>query len=96
MFERAIKRLKRPLYLEELVKFKQIREKRHFTADLLLLMSFFNSQGIPSAVLRSHARNAAEMDDKEGADSEFDDDLETLRTYSLMTATAESDMCEMH
>jgi hypothetical protein len=47
-------------------------------------------------VLRSHARNAAEMDDKEGADSEFDDDLETLRTYSLMTATAESDMCEMH
>jgi tetratricopeptide (TPR) repeat protein len=82
------------------ISFKQIREERRSAADLLSLMSFFNPQGIPESVLRCHDRNAAEVDDKEDdeadADSEFDDDLETLRAYSLVTATAETDMCEMH
>ena len=78
------------------ISFEHIREERHSATDLLSLMSFFNPQGIPESVLRSHARNAAEVGDKEDADSEFDDDLDTLRAYSLVTATAESDMCEMH
>jgi hypothetical protein len=59
-------------------------------------MSFFNPQGIPESVIRSHSRNAAEVDDEEDTDSEFDDDIDTLQAYSLVTVTAESDMCEMH
>jgi tetratricopeptide (TPR) repeat protein len=82
------------------ISFEQIREERRSAADLLSLMSFFNPQGIPESVLRSYARNAAvvddEAEDEADADSEFDDDLETLQAYSLVTATAETDMWEMH
>jgi tetratricopeptide (TPR) repeat protein len=104
------------------ISFEHIREERRSAADLLSLMSFFNPQGIPESVLRSHARNAAEMDDKyrtpvwlnknlatlsrlfwrdngkweEDVEGGFDDDLDTLRAYSLVTATAESDTWEMH
>jgi hypothetical protein len=78
------------------ISFEYIRGERRSAADLLSLMSFFNPQGIPESVLRSHTRNTAEAEDEEDADSEFDDDLETLRAYSLVTVTAESDMCEMH
>jgi hypothetical protein len=74
------------------ISFEHIREERHSATDLLSLMSFFNPQGIPESVLRSHARNAVEVGDEEDANSEFDDDLDTLRAYSLVTATAKSDM----
>jgi hypothetical protein len=67
-------------------------------------MSFFNLQGIPESVLRSYARSAAAVNDEnndkedadDNADSEFDDNLEMLRAYSLVIATAESDIYEMH
>jgi hypothetical protein len=78
------------------ISFECIREERRSAAELLSLMSFFNPQGIPESLLRRHARNAAEEEDEEDSDSEFDDDLHTLRVYSLVTATAESDTCEMH
>jgi len=86
------------------ISFEQIREERLSAADLLSLMSFFNPRGIPESVLRSHARSTVdtgdeaddEADDEEDADGEFDDDLETLRAYSLVTATTEGDMWEMH
>ncbi|XTI87867.1 hypothetical protein V2W45_1342700 [Cenococcum geophilum] len=73
--------------------FEHIRKERRSAADLLSLMSFFNPQGIPESVLRRHSVNAtADADD----DGEFNDDLDTLRAYSLVTATADSDICEMH
>ena len=81
--------------------FEVIREERRSTADLLSLMSFFNPQGIPESVLRSHSANAtagADSDDNDNNDknSEFNDDLDTLRAYSLVTMIAESDVCKMH
>ena len=41
-------------------------------------------------------RSAAKTVDEEEADSEFDDGLDTLRVYSLITATVDSDVWEMH
>ena len=81
--------------------FEHIREERRSAADLLSLMSFFNPQGIPESVLRRHSANATARadscnDDDDDDDDEFNDDLATLRAYSLVTATADGDTCEMH
>jgi tetratricopeptide (TPR) repeat protein len=76
--------------------FEHIREERRSTADLLSLMSFFNPQGIPESVLRSYSKSTVKVDDEEDAESEFDDDLDTLRAYSLVTVTTDSNTCEMH
>jgi hypothetical protein len=76
--------------------FEHIRDERRSAADLLSLMSFFNPQGIPESVLRSYSRSAAKSSYEGDAESEFDEDLDTLRAYSLVTATANNDMCEMH
>ncbi|KAF2175475.1 TPR-like protein [Zopfia rhizophila CBS 207.26] len=76
------------------ISFERIREERPSAADLLSLMSFFNPQGIPESILRKYSRNAAELDE-DAADAAFDEDFETLQVYSLIAATAETDMCEM-
>ena len=80
--------------------FEQIQRERRSAAELLSLMSFFNPQGIPESVLRRHSREAARgagLEDKEeDADSAFDEDLDTLQAYSLVSITADSDTCEMH
>jgi tetratricopeptide (TPR) repeat protein len=74
--------------------FEQIQRERQSAADLLSLMSFFNPQGIPESVLRT-ARTAV-LEDGEDLDSAFNKDLDTLRAYSLVSMTADSDTCEMH
>jgi hypothetical protein len=79
--------------------FERIRKERQSATDLLSLMSFFNPQGIPESVLRRHSREAARgarLKDDEDADSAFDEDLDTLRAYSLVSITADSDACKMH
>jgi tetratricopeptide (TPR) repeat protein len=79
--------------------FQQIRQERQSAAELLSLMSFFNPQGIPEPVLRRHNREAARgtgLEDDEDTDSAFDEDLDTLRAYSLVSTTAGCDACEMH
>ncbi|KAI4940870.1 hypothetical protein J4E91_011127 [Alternaria rosae] len=79
--------------------FEQIQQERRSAAELLSLMSFFNPQGIPESVLRRHSREAAReagLEDNEDADSAFKEDLDTLRAYSLVSITADSDACEMH
>lgn len=79
--------------------FEQIQRERRSAAELLSLMSFFNPQGIPELVLRRHSRAAAreaELEDDEDADSAFDEDLDTLQAYSLVTMTADTDAFEMH
>jgi hypothetical protein len=61
-------------------------------ARLLSLMSFFDRQGIPESLLR--ARYAADQD-KEHAD--FDDDIDTLTSYSLVEiSSADGSEFEMH
>jgi tetratricopeptide (TPR) repeat protein len=78
------------------ISFECIREQRRSAADLLSLMSFFNPQGIPEWILRTHSRSVAKTGDKDEADSAFDEDLDTLQAYSLITATVDSGVCEMH
>lgn len=76
--------------------FERICEQRRSAADLLSLMSFFNPQGIPEWILRRHSKSVAKTGDKNEADSAFDEDFDTLQAYSLITVTADSDVCEMH
>lgn len=79
--------------------FEQIRQERQSAAELLSLMSFFNSRGIPESILRAYSRDVAEsagLGDDEELDSDFEEDLDTLRAYSLVTVTADSDVYEMH
>jgi len=82
--------------------FEQIKHERRSAAELLSLMSFFNPQGIPESTLRRFSRDAARAADAEGegddeeADSAFNDDLDMLQAYSLVSMTADNDACEMH
>ncbi|KAH8659344.1 hypothetical protein BGZ60DRAFT_456926 [Tricladium varicosporioides] len=70
------------------ITFEQIRKERPSATDLLSFMSIFNPQGIPEWVLR----NEGSEDDSD----ELDDDLETLRDYSLVAVTTQKDAYEMH
>ena len=76
--------------------FETIREQRCSAADLLSLMSFFNPEEIPEWILRRHSKSVAKTGDEDEIDSTFDEDLETLRAYSLITATANSGVWKMH
>lgn len=82
--------------------FEQIRHERRSAAELLSLMSFFNPQRIPESTLRRYSRDAAgaasaeDGEDEEEANSAFDEDLDMLQVYSLVSMTAGNDACEMH
>jgi tetratricopeptide (TPR) repeat protein len=76
------------------ISFEHILEQRRSAADLLSLMSFFNPQGIPEWILKRYSKSVAKTGDEDKADSAFDEDLDTLQAYSLVTATA--DVCKMH
>jgi hypothetical protein len=76
--------------------FERIHKQRHSAADLLSLMSFFNPQGIPEWILRSYSRGVAQTSNDEEADSAFDEDLDILLAYSLVKATADKGVWEMH
>ncbi|RYP14237.1 hypothetical protein DL765_006517 [Monosporascus sp. GIB2] len=76
--------------------FERIREERQSAADLLSLISFFNPQGIPEWILQRYSRSVTKTGDKDEADNSFDEDFDTLQAYSLISATSEAGMCEMH
>ncbi|KXJ84605.1 P-loop containing nucleoside triphosphate hydrolase protein, partial [Microdochium bolleyi] len=93
------------------ITFEQIHKERRSAADLLSLMSFFDPQGIPEWVLRSYQQlrykigkhgtktgeGAVDGDDDDDDDDDgLDDDLETLRDYSLVAVTVQGDIYEMH
>ena len=78
------------------ISFERIREEKQSAADLLSLMSFFNPQGIPESILRKHSGTLARPGCENEAYSAFDEDLNILQAYSLISATAKTDMCEMH
>ncbi|KAH8651688.1 hypothetical protein BGZ61DRAFT_406278 [Ilyonectria robusta] len=73
------------------ITFEQIRRERPSAADLLSFMSFFNPQGIPKFVLQAYA-----CDHGEDNEDDLDEDLETLRGYSLVAVTADREIFEMH
>jgi tetratricopeptide (TPR) repeat protein len=75
------------------ISFDHVRSSRQSAADLLSLMSFFDRQGIPEALLRSRDSTANNSDDN---DDDFEDDLDTLRDYSFVTVTRDAKTFEMH
>ena len=58
------------------ISFKYIQQTRPSAADLLSLMSFFDRQGIPEALLRPRAEREEAQTDQEEKDDDKDSDLE--------------------
>ncbi|KAM0362981.1 hypothetical protein ACHAPK_011328 [Fusarium culmorum] len=88
--------------------FEQIRRERPRAVNLLSLMSQFQAQNIPEFMLHGYDDDTTTngKDDMNGTDSGsesdgesericFEDDLDVLRGYSLVTISAVG-LCEMH
>jgi tetratricopeptide (TPR) repeat protein len=71
------------------ISFEHIRKSLPTAANLLSLMSLFDRQGIPERLLQDRYGN-----DQEEAD--FDDDIQTLSSFSLIRASADGSEFEMH
>ncbi|KAF6842206.1 Kinesin light chain 5 [Colletotrichum musicola] len=83
------------------VTFEQIKREQPRAANLLSLMSYFHAQNIPEYML--HDYDSGDIHSKEGSDEDggtsdidFEDDLDVLRGYSLVTITATPGLLEMH
>ncbi|EXA36844.1 hypothetical protein FOVG_12726 [Fusarium oxysporum f. sp. pisi HDV247] len=75
------------------VTFEKIRHERPSAADLLSFMSLFDHKGIPEFALHYYRGVLADPKDKvEG----FEDDLDVLRSYSLVSVTAVRNVFELH
>lgn len=85
-----------------MMSFEQLRRERRSAAELLSLMSFFNPQKIPETTLRHYrkhlvsATGARDEKEEEDIESAFDEDLDTLQAYSLVSIMADADTCKMH
>jgi tetratricopeptide (TPR) repeat protein len=71
------------------ISFEHIRNSLPTAANLLSLMSLFDRQGIPERLLQDRYGN-----DQEEAD--FDDDVQTLLSFSLIRISADGSEFEMH
>ncbi|KAI7766379.1 hypothetical protein LZL87_013153 [Fusarium oxysporum] len=78
------------------VTFEQIRCERPSAAKLLSFMSLFNPQGIPAFILHDYDIDLTDQADRDAESPDFEDDLDILRGYSLVSVTATGDTCEMH
>ncbi|GAM36942.1 hypothetical protein TCE0_022r06437 [Talaromyces pinophilus] len=87
------------------ISFDNIRQSHHSAANLLSLMSFFDSQGIPKALLRNYGeRDSVETHSNDDNDSElqssmtdeFNNDILVLRRYSLISVNADRTAFNMH
>ncbi|KAK1837700.1 Kinesin light chain 5 [Colletotrichum chrysophilum] len=84
------------------VTFEQIKREQPRAANLLSLMSYFHAQNIPEYMLHDYNSRFTDTEGNDDDDDEisdngdFEDDLDVLRGYSLITMTAMSGFCEMH
>jgi tetratricopeptide (TPR) repeat protein len=91
--------------------FDHIRATRPTAAELLSLMSFFDQQDIPEYLVRSPGNVAlkddpqlqedndsafSEPDTDDGVDDGFEDDVATLRNYSLISVNQSGTAFKMH
>jgi tetratricopeptide (TPR) repeat protein len=76
------------------ISFEYIQEQRPSAARLLSLMSFFDRQGIPEFLL--HDRSEEDNDNDDAIDHAFEDDVSTLRSFSLIGVNIGDEMLEMH
>lgn len=72
------------------ISFKHIRERAPAAARLLALMSFFDPQEIPDSLL------PGKYGGHENEASDFEDDIYTLTSFSLVKASADGSNFEMH
>ncbi|KAG7000110.1 Kinesin light chain [Fusarium oxysporum f. sp. conglutinans] len=78
------------------VTFEQIHRERPSAAKLLSFMSFFNPQGIPEFMLHDYVTDLTDHANSDTVSADFEDDLDILRGYSLVSVTATGDTYEMH
>ncbi|KAM6510855.1 hypothetical protein FSOLCH5_011300 [Fusarium solani] len=78
------------------VTFEQIRRERPSAANLLSFMSFFNPQGIPEFVLHGYDTGPTDNVDRDAQTGGFEDDLDVLRGYSLVSVETTRDVWAMH
>jgi hypothetical protein len=78
------------------VTFEQIRCERPSAANLLSFMSFFNPQGIPEFVLHNYKDDLTDSVDEDADCEAFEDDLDVLRGYSLVSVAVTGNVFEMH
>ncbi|KAL9591261.1 MAG: hypothetical protein Q9179_007901 [Wetmoreana sp. 5 TL-2023] len=71
------------------ISFEYIRTDRPSAASLLSLISFFDRQGIPEELIASHYKENDSIVD-------FEEDIEVLRSFSLITLGIKNDVFEMH
>ncbi|RYP47171.1 hypothetical protein DL768_006721 [Monosporascus sp. mg162] len=71
------------------VTFEQVRRERPAAANLLVLMSLFHAQNIPEYLLHGYSDVALDRGESgEDDNRDFEDDLNVLRDYSLISITA--------
>ncbi|KAF5696993.1 kinesin light chain [Fusarium globosum] len=73
--------------------FEKIRHERPSAADLLSFMSLFDHKGIPEFALQYYNGKLKHRKDKAVG---FEDDLDVLRSYSLVYVTANRNVFELH
>jgi tetratricopeptide (TPR) repeat protein len=72
------------------ISFEHIRRERPSATRLLSLMSLFDRQGIPESLL------GGRYQEDNDADSDFEDDLNTLTSFSLVATDVDGHQFEMH
>ncbi|KAG4272704.1 hypothetical protein FPRO04_10446 [Fusarium proliferatum] len=75
------------------VTFEKIRHEKPSAADLLSFMSLFDHKGIPELALHYYNGKLKHREDKAVG---FEDDLDLLRSYSLVYVTANRNVFELH
>lgn len=71
------------------ISFEYIRKHMPTAARLLSLMSLFDRQGIPESLLRNRYR-------KGDTEADFEEDIHTLTSYSLVRINGDGSEFEMH
>jgi Tfp pilus assembly protein PilF len=72
------------------ISFEHIRRERPSATRLLSLMSLFDRQGIPESLL------GGRYQEDNDTDSDFEDDLNTLMSFSLVATDVDGHQFEMH
>jgi tetratricopeptide (TPR) repeat protein len=72
------------------ISFEHIQQSLPTAANLLSLMSMFDRQGIPERLLQNRYNG------DQGEEADFDDDLRTLLSFSLVRTSANGSEFEMH
>jgi tetratricopeptide (TPR) repeat protein len=72
------------------ISFEHIRREMPAAARLLSLMSLFDRQGIPESLLHDQYGQDADIE------ADFDDDIHTLTSYSLVEMNTDGSEFEMH